>query len=431
MFEQDWKAAEPNPALRDCDWETFLKKMRDFYKPTENTTLRNYEFHQLTQNHGETFRAFCNRIEKEGKTCHFCDCPGAINCNAEKLAIRDQIVIGTNNEKIREKALFEGWNLESVRQEGMNIESAATGKDTIANAQVNKVGSYSYKNLAKGNNKQDFRKKKKCFRCGEDFSMEHLRVCAGKNHKCKNCHKPGHLESVCKQVNEMESSESRNQQDRHDRHDDDQEASDTYRLNVWPVKTSKSTPKFVAGRKDETFKKRLVVNNRMAKLLCDTGAKVSVCGMKQAAEWGLLDRMTPSKIRIHPYKSQPIPIRGIATCAVSFKDRVIPVDFHILPGSCEPILSGSHALQLKIISFDDEEEPFNPILMVDAKNKEEGEFSYKIQDILTPFPHNFKGRGLLKGHQATYYENTDIKPVAVPARTPPYHLQASYNETSV
>ena len=67
-LQQDWKAAEPDENSRNCTWKDFLKKMRTYYKPTENTTLRNFEFHQLAQKPTETFSAFCNRCEKEGKT---------------------------------------------------------------------------------------------------------------------------------------------------------------------------------------------------------------------------------------------------------------------------------------------------------------------------------------------------------------------------
>ena len=37
---QDWKAAEPNEVLsRDCTWDYYLKKLRSYYKPTENPII--------------------------------------------------------------------------------------------------------------------------------------------------------------------------------------------------------------------------------------------------------------------------------------------------------------------------------------------------------------------------------------------------------
>ena len=148
-FQQDWKAAEPEAQNRNCSWKTFLEKMRAFYKPTENSTLRNFEFRQLAQLPSETFTAFCNRIEKEGKTCSFCDCAADSVCTAVSMAIRDQIVIGTHIEKIREQALLKGWNLENLRKEGMKLESAACGEEKLLQNNVNKLGKYSYKNTNK------------------------------------------------------------------------------------------------------------------------------------------------------------------------------------------------------------------------------------------------------------------------------------------
>ena len=124
-LQQDWKAAEPTEETRNnCTWTDFLTKMRNFYKPTENSTLRNYEFRQLAQLPAETFAAFCSRIEKEAKTCTFCDCDDTAQCTSFNTAVRDQIVIGVHNEKIREQALLKSWKFDELRKEGMKIESA-------------------------------------------------------------------------------------------------------------------------------------------------------------------------------------------------------------------------------------------------------------------------------------------------------------------
>ena len=75
--------------------------MRLYYKPTENRIIRNFEFRQTAQLSSETFSAFCNCVETAGKTCTLCDCK-----KTEEYAIRDQIVIGTNNKTIRERAML-------------------------------------------------------------------------------------------------------------------------------------------------------------------------------------------------------------------------------------------------------------------------------------------------------------------------------------
>ena len=111
---QDWKATKPNEVLsRDCTWDHFLKKMRSYYKPTENPIIRNFEFRQLVQVKSETFSPFLNRVEAAGKTCTFCECDS--DCSAAEYAIHDQIVIGTTDRNIRKKATIKNWNLAELR----------------------------------------------------------------------------------------------------------------------------------------------------------------------------------------------------------------------------------------------------------------------------------------------------------------------------
>lgn len=119
----DWKAAEPDQAARDNPtWENFKTKMKEYYKPSENPTLKNYKFREMMQGNNETFPGYCNRVKREAKHCNF-KCAHA-DCTAEDTAIRDPIVIYTMNYDIREDALQKSWNLNTLYNEGMKLESA-------------------------------------------------------------------------------------------------------------------------------------------------------------------------------------------------------------------------------------------------------------------------------------------------------------------
>ena len=146
---QRLQAAETdNEVRKHARWPDFIEKMRTYYQPTENPVLANFHFRSLTQQETETFHGFCNRVEKQSKTCYFtCESP---TCNADKIAVRDQVVIGTTSSKIRGEALLNSWELGNLRKEGMKIESAVRGDSEITttpdiSATVNKVGKYSYK----------------------------------------------------------------------------------------------------------------------------------------------------------------------------------------------------------------------------------------------------------------------------------------------
>ena len=62
-------------------------------------------------------------------------------CTFEQIATRDQIIIETSSDKIREEASKKSWNLEQLKRKSMQIESALHGVAEISGeAQLNKVG---------------------------------------------------------------------------------------------------------------------------------------------------------------------------------------------------------------------------------------------------------------------------------------------------
>ena len=68
-FFTDWQAAEPDEATRKAaGWTAFLTTIREYYKPTENLTLKNFQFRSLFQEADETLSAFSNRVEKGAKS---------------------------------------------------------------------------------------------------------------------------------------------------------------------------------------------------------------------------------------------------------------------------------------------------------------------------------------------------------------------------
>ena len=59
---------------------------------------------------------FDNHVALEAKLCNFnCESP---QCTAEETALRDQIIIGSKDNEIRQEALKRSW-LESLRKEGV------------------------------------------------------------------------------------------------------------------------------------------------------------------------------------------------------------------------------------------------------------------------------------------------------------------------
>ena len=440
-LQADWQAAETdNEVRKHARWPDFIEKMRTYYQPTENPVLANFHFRSLTQQETETFHGFRNRVEKQSKTCYFtCESP---TCNADKIAVRDQVVIGTTSSKIRGEALLNSWELGNLRKEGMKIESAVRGDSEITtpdiSATVNKVGKYSYKTLrAKAKPQQPLPeqppkqfnrqprtapKEKSCYNCGNPFKgnpLTHLQSCPAKEVTCSNCGRMGHFFKHCrsKGINQLSKEKDRESED------------ELWSINLFRIETvNPPILKTADNSKQHDFRAQVAINNSIASVIADTGARVSVCSSKHAKKWGLWNKMLPSKAKIKPYNSPPIPVTGVARCAVTFGNRSTPVVWHIINSSCEPILGGNTAVQLGILKFTKQPDTFIPINLIHAECQPNAKND--LQKILTEYNDTFTttGIGKLKDYQVIFCEDKNVKPVITPPRPTQYHLEERVNE---
>ena len=140
--------------------------MKDRYVPTSNKVINHYKLHRIVQNASETFDNFTHRVKAVALLCDFkCDDAG---CTVQDTLIRDQIIVGTSNETVREDALKNQWNLTDLTKNGRIIESSAVAVTKIKpepNFDINKTGKYSKitknllenrkKNLSAGNVKNN------------------------------------------------------------------------------------------------------------------------------------------------------------------------------------------------------------------------------------------------------------------------------------
>ena len=386
--------------------------MKECYKPTENLLLKNFQFRSLVQDTDESFATFCNRVEKEAKHCSF-KCTHN-DCTAEQTATRDQILIGTSDKKIRKEALMKSWDLATLRRGGMRMESAAKSGAVMSGESVNKIGKYSHRNLKSAEPKSRHKSTPvNCCNCGHLVTgsiRKHVRSeCAAIGKRCDDCQRTGDIYNI--EIFRVEK-ETQNKQS---------EDIAQYDVNICRARTpqNKVLPTWQRNINCD-FKATVVVNNNLSSPLADTGAKVSVCGTVQAKRWNLLSRMVPSAAKLKPYNSSPIPVLGVSRCAVTFGSTSIPVEWHIISGSCEPILDGNSALRLGIISFNSSAGIFHPVLMVDKDASDP--HKEQLQSILKDYKHVFEGLGRMKNHHVKLHVKPNTKPIRDAPRTVPYHL---------
>ena len=122
--------AETNATERTTiTFNNVVTKLKARYKPTQNTTMLNFMFHRLQQDPAETYDAFVKRVIREAASCDIkCD---SDTCSVKKVLIRDQIIIGMQDENIRKKALEEEWSFDDLVAKGRKMEAAVLGSDRI------------------------------------------------------------------------------------------------------------------------------------------------------------------------------------------------------------------------------------------------------------------------------------------------------------
>ena len=77
--------------------------MQDSYKPTENPTLKNFQFRSISQVKAKTFIGFFNHVEIEADHSEFkCD---SKECTAQEVTVRNKFFIGTLSDEIRKEVL--------------------------------------------------------------------------------------------------------------------------------------------------------------------------------------------------------------------------------------------------------------------------------------------------------------------------------------
>ena len=330
--------------------------------------------------------------------------------------MRDQIIFGTSRDEIREEALRKAWDLDSLRKEGMRLESASKGASEIAgDARVNRLGKYSHKAAKRSGGSKAIG----CFYCGlkgpRQTILLHAKQCPAKSATCSRCNKAGHVDKACNEqpVRNVDPSIAKLTDPV------TTVTEDVYNVNLFRVKDE-------AQSKDaDHFKVDLLINNHLDKVLADTGAAISVCSVRTAKKWGLLDKMSSTRVQIKPYGSESISAIGASKCGVSFGDRTVPVQWHIIDDDCEPILAGKKSEHLGIVRFrktPDTLMPINMIKLADTTLKSQ------LQDVIASTPEIFNGIGCLKNHVVKLPVDGGIKPVAEPPRRVPYHLVSRVQE---
>ena len=125
--------------------------------------------------------------------------------------IRDVLIVGCNSNHARDKIIRQGEavTLNQVIEILQTEESTHSTMQQIQDYQKKPTAAIYYQSYEKSkkskapSNEQNSSSsptgsKKKCFRCGEPFSKQHMKECRAQNVTCNGCGIKGHLKKCCK-----------------------------------------------------------------------------------------------------------------------------------------------------------------------------------------------------------------------------------------
>lgn len=170
------------------------KAFEDYYVPQANLTYERYIFNKLGQQEGEKFDEFLVKIKTQAKRCDF----GTIHDSL----VKDKIVIGVINGKLREKLLTKkDLTLTTAIDMCRASEKATKQAGEIANEgqMVNAVEARKWSKKGQSSAKRDQLHDEKfdCNRCGTKHGRAN---CPAFNKRCSKCNQKGHFASVCRTV---------------------------------------------------------------------------------------------------------------------------------------------------------------------------------------------------------------------------------------
>lgn len=360
---------------QQATYDLVVKAFDDFCKPRKNVVYERYVFGSRNQKEGEPFDTFLMEIKRLARNCSFTD---------ENDMIRDRIVIGTTDSKLRaqllaEKELTMDKAIEKARASEASKEQSASMSKSAA---VNEIGSSSNSNTKythqtkntatyrargnQGNNKyksahnqnssQNQQQRQRntqsngnsssnnksnrqsdsvnnCTRCGLNHKV---RECPAYGKKCHGCSKLNHYKSMCKQriVAAI------------DTHTDDDDDSSEYfvgTLNNINETSSESSDSI-------TFPwiEPIGMNGKIVESKIDTGAETDVIPLKVLKKIGPIE-VRPTSVTLRAFGGQKIKPTGMCTLLLTFNGISFKKNFAVVDLDFIPIIGLRTSIRLSIV----------------------------------------------------------------------------------
>ena len=437
------------PELKQATFNAMVQKLSTRYKPTQNQVLLHYQFHGLRQEHGEKIDAFINRVRIHADKCAF-KCTNRNCTEKDKIhntLIRDQIIIGTSVQGIREDALEREHELDALITQARKIEAtdiavkkindpstsgiappaadlnkiqihesdSADSDPDSQEAYLNKIGKQGGKYSARHQRKKQFQRRPettsewRCLGCG-DPRCNRGPKCRARGKFCSLCGRKNHFSFVC--------SNNNNNKD----------------VSTLSIIGTTSVIGINTLQKQKSNFTNITVGKIQLQAMIDTGAEVNV--ILESKVPTDIERLTPTSIQLQPYGSKPIRPKGTFRADTHWGNKALKatwtvVDDEDLPGKAINLISYNLAESLGIITL----HTADTINSIVADTTQTSDFDKlqrsttpSIANIIAQHPSVFHGLGKMKSKPIQLYVKADASPIIQPPRPIPYHLKDAFKK---
>ncbi len=391
------------------DYKLILKKFGEYCKPRKNTVYERYRFWQRDQLEGEPVDRWLKDLKVMSVKCEFGE--------QVDLMLRDKLVFGVNDDRVRERLLRES---EVELSKAVDICRAAEStrlqlKEMSSNANINEMtrdinavrmrGRASAQETSKAesqksntaSNDKDYsvqnNNTKMVNDCGYCGRSHPVRKCPAYGKSCNKCSKLNHFSSVCrqsKQVNMIKSGQLRDQDDTFDENE--------LFLGALFVDACQIS-------KDSEFETNMIINGKSVRFKIDTGADGNVLPSDKFHEVcpDSIIRQTPFSLA--PFvKGVTVKPLGVTTIdCISENNEQCKVEFFVCKDS-HPLLGKATSKALGLVTRN--------------INVAESNGSMTIDDLKARYGSQFKGLGKV-GEPYKIHLKPDAKPVVqIPHKIP-------------
>ena len=214
--------------------QTYWDLLDEEFKPKGNKLLSIIELWTRSKQGDKPLNQWITQVYNLVNICKYPE-------DSTDRIIRDVLIVGCNSNHARDKIIRQGEavTLNQVIEILQTEESAHSTMQQIQGYDKKSTGSIYYqaydsrsKKSKNPSNEQNSSSsptgstgsKRKCFRCGEPFSRQHMKECRAQNVTCNGCGIKGHLKKCCKKSGNFPKDDSKRQ--------NQSSSTDTGRMNI-------------------------------------------------------------------------------------------------------------------------------------------------------------------------------------------------------